>query len=639
MNIEMLAEMQKSLRQGALAFERPEPLRLSQWAADNFYLSAESSYIEGTWEAFPFQVGIMDVISNDDIREVWFKKSARLGYTKIILAAMAYFAEHKKRNQAVWQPVDDDADEFVKTELDPMIRDVPALQAIFPYYDKKSKYNTLRQKSFTGSMLHIRGGTSAKNYRRISVDVGYLDELDAFDSDVDKEGSPVKLSGKRLEGATFPKHIGGSTPKTKHSSLIEAREDGAQCRLRYEVPCPHCDQHQQLEWGGKDVPHGMKWSDDDPTTAAYLCRHCSALFTQDQYLEVCGRGVWRDQDTGVWLDPDALFRHANGEIADTPLSVGMTAWTALSPMTSWTQIVREFLSAKSDQSELKTFVNTTLGETWEEDESQRLEQDSLYARREHYRAEVPSDEISVITFGVDTQDDRFEIQWDGWGSGEQRWSLDYRRLYGDPSRPGIWKKLAELLRRKFVRPDGTILQPLIGTQDHGGHYSDEVNKFSRKLGIRFLIPVKGSSVYGKPVAVFPRKPNRNRVYLTEVGTDTAKDLLMQRLGILEPGPGYWHFPVSDAFDETYFKQLTAEERVPRWAQGRKRFVWIDKGRPHESWDCSVYSLAAIRIAQQFMGVNLETLASRQLGQTVGDGKNQGGSSRKKPWINTDGSWI
>ena len=134
----------------------------------------------------------------------------------------------------------------------------------------------------------------------------------------------------------------------------------------------------------------------------------------------------------------------------------------------------------------------------------------------------------------------------------------------------------------------------LATQDHGGHYSDEVNQFSKRLGVRFLIPVKGSSVYGKPVATFPRKKNAKGVYLTEIGTDTAKDLLYQRLQIKEVGPGYWHFPVSDAFDETYFKQLTAEERIPKWTQGRKRYVWDAKQRRQEPWDCSVYSLAAIR---------------------------------------------
>jgi phage terminase large subunit GpA-like protein len=545
----------------------------------------------------------MDCISNDDIREITFVKSARVGYTKMILAAIGYFAEHKHRNQAIWQPVDDDADEFVKTELDPMIRDVPSVRAVFPFFAAKNKNNTLRQKVFLGSTLHVRGGKAEKNYRRISVDVAMLDELDGFDTDVERAGDPVTLAAKRIEGSTFPKLILGSTPKTKHDSLIEGRAADAEHYFRYHVPCPECGHEQPLRWGGKDVPYGFKWVGDDASTAAYLCESCSALFTQDQFLaNSAGRYV---SDRGVWIDPDGLFRSAQDVILDAPISVAFHIWTAYSPMTSWTQIVREFLAAKSDPSKLKTFVNTTLGEAWEEDAGEKLEADLLHARREHYRAEVP-DGAMVLTAGIDTQDDRFEIQVDAWGSGEERWSIDYVRLYGDPSRPEIWDRLAEALQRQYRRADGVLVNIRLAVQDHGGHFSDEVNGFSRRMGVRFLIPGRGSSHYGKPVAVFPRRPNLKRVYLTEIGTDTAKELLYQRLQILDPGAGYWHWPVSDAFDETYFKQLTAEKRLPKWTQGRKRYVWDAQGRRNEAWDCSVMSLAGVRILQQHFGLNLES---------------------------------
>ena len=80
-------------------------------------MSAESSYAEGKWAAYPYQTDILDAIGNDEIREINWQKAARTGYTKIILAAMGYFSQHKRRNQAVWQPTDDDIKEFVKTEL------------------------------------------------------------------------------------------------------------------------------------------------------------------------------------------------------------------------------------------------------------------------------------------------------------------------------------------------------------------------------------------------------------------------------------------------------------------------------------------------------------------------------------------
>lgn len=595
--------IESAISAGLSSLHRPEPMRLSEWAAEHFYLSPESSYIAGRWEAYPYQTAIMDCISNDDIREIDFIKSARVGYTKIILAAMGYFAEHKRRNQAVWQPVDDDADEFSKTELDPAIRDIPAWRAIFPHYDKRNKYNTMDQKAFAGSTLHIKGGKAAKNYRRISVDVAYLDELDGFDSDIEKEGDPVTLASKRIEGATFKKLVIGSTPKTKGDSLIEFRVDEAEHVFRFAVPCKHCGQRHLLTWGGKDAPDGIKWVGDKPETAAHLCSECGALSTQADYLDNWESGRW-ESSTGTWIDSDCFFRNSAGGIVDAPQHIAFHLWTAYSPMTSWSQIVREFLAAVKSRTKLKTFVNTTLGETWEEDDSEQADEDELYARREPWAAAVP-DWVLVLTAGIDTQDDRFELQVDGWGAGEERATIDYVRLFGDPSRNEIWDKLAEAMRRTYQKADGTMLDIRLACQDHGGHYGDEVNKFSKRMGLRRLIPVKGASTYANPIASVPRKRNAKGTYLTIVGTDTAKELLFHRMTIREPGPGYWHWPIKQCFDETYFKQLTAEERIKKWVRGVPRFVWDAKGRRQEPWDCSVYSLSAIRILQQHFGLRLE----------------------------------
>ncbi|EHW38965.1 large terminase domain protein [Escherichia coli DEC9B] len=44
-------------------------------------------------------------------------------------------------------------------------------------------------------------------------------------------------------------------------------------------------------------------------------------------------------------------------------SITFHIWTAYSPFTTWVQIVYDWLDALKDPNGLKTFVNTTLGET------------------------------------------------------------------------------------------------------------------------------------------------------------------------------------------------------------------------------------------------------------------------------------
>ncbi|WP_214278256.1 phage terminase large subunit family protein, partial [Escherichia coli] len=51
--------------------------------------------------------------------EVNVVKSARVGYSKMLLGVYAYFIEHKQRNTLIWLPTDGDAENFMKTHVEP----------------------------------------------------------------------------------------------------------------------------------------------------------------------------------------------------------------------------------------------------------------------------------------------------------------------------------------------------------------------------------------------------------------------------------------------------------------------------------------------------------------------------------------
>ncbi|MDV2246362.1 phage terminase large subunit family protein, partial [Pseudomonas aeruginosa] len=171
----------------------------------------ESSYQEGKWETAAFQVGILNAMGNDLIRVVNLIKSARVGYTKMLMANIGYKLQHKKRNVLSYCPTDPDAEELMKRHVESFIRDVPVLLALAPWYGKKHRDNTLAAKKFSHQkMLWCLGGKAARNYREKSPDEVIYDELSKFDADIEGEGSPTFLGDKRLEGATFKKSIRGS---------------------------------------------------------------------------------------------------------------------------------------------------------------------------------------------------------------------------------------------------------------------------------------------------------------------------------------------------------------------------------------------------------------------------------------------
>lgn len=602
--MEATVDLQPEVSRGLSLFRPPPELRLSEWAAANFYLSAESSYVEQRWSAYPYQVGIMDCMGNDAVEEVVLRKSARVGYTKMLLAALAYFAEHKGRNQAVWQPTDDDSDEFVKTELEPMIRDVPAMLEIFPGFGMRSKDNTLRQKKFRGCVLHMRGGKAAKNYRRLSLSVAAIDEADAFDSDVEGEGSPVSLARKRLEGATFPKLIVGSTPKTKGYSLVDGREAVAEKRMRFKVPCPCCGERIELRWGGKDEAYGFKWT-GDPDTVRHLCEKCGGLFDQSDYLGVWERGRW-EADDGTYIDELGAFC-LDGEPVSAPRSVSFFVWTAYSPQTTWAQLVREFLSAKAkakkgDVSELKAFINTTLGESWEEG-GEAVVADALQKRAEDYDLGTLPAGVIRCTMSVDTQGDRLEYLIKGWGALGESWQVDFDVIRGNPAEPAVWAELRSVILRKLERSDGVEMRVSAVAIDSGGLHTHHVYQFCRAnkdiVGKGNVFAVKGHSQRGRPIIGRPSIVDVNlkgetikrgtSVYL--IGTDTAKNLIYDMLRLPQPGPGYVHF--SKDLPDEYYEQLTSEKRITKHQKGQVYHVWtLPSGVRNEALDLEVYAIAA-----------------------------------------------
>ena len=51
--------------------------------------------------------------------------------------------------------------------------------------------------------------------------------------------------------------------------------------------------------------------------------------------------------------------------------------------------------------------------------------------------------------------------------------------------------------------NGVLMNLALICMDSGGHFTDEVYAFSRKQGVDWVIPIKGASQSGKPIATFP----------------------------------------------------------------------------------------------------------------------------------------
>ena len=302
-------------------------------------------------------------------------------------------------------------------------------------------------------------------------------------------------------------------------------------------------------------------------------------------------GEWRS-DSGL-RTTDGLTFYQGRKKVDPPPSVACHIWAAYSPWTTWAKIAGDFIKTKGDPVRLKTWINTTLGEAWEE-AGAKIEGHNLYMRREHYPATVPQ-KACVIVAGVDTQDDRLEASaWAfGGDNGTESWLVDHSIFWGDPGQPELWNRLDDWLMQSWEHESGAQLRIAAGAVDSGGHYTDAVYKFCKARERRRIYAIKGSNQRAQPIISRPSKANKAKLNLFSVGTDTAKEMVFGRLNIPNPGPGYVHFPIS--CDEEYFEQLTGEKRVTEYVKGRPVKVFKPTRARNEALDCFVYALAAIEI--------------------------------------------
>src|SRR6185503_8338116 len=109
------------------ALKPPPKQTLSEWADDNFYLSAESAAEPGRWKTLPYQRGMLDAMTDPRVQRVSIQKSARVGYTKCINAVIGYHIDRDPCPILVVQPTVEDAEGYSKEEIAPMLRDCSVL--------------------------------------------------------------------------------------------------------------------------------------------------------------------------------------------------------------------------------------------------------------------------------------------------------------------------------------------------------------------------------------------------------------------------------------------------------------------------------------------------------------------------------
>lgn len=556
---------------------RPPPdLRISQWADEFRRLSPESSAEPGSWDTAraEYQRGIMDAFNDPTVREVVVMSSAQIGKTEMVNNLVGFHVAQDPSPILVVQPTLDMAQTWSKDRLAPMLRDTPALQNLVKDPRSRDSGNTTLHKVFPGGHITACGANSPSSLASRPIRVVLCDEVDRYPVSAGTEGDPVSLAKKRAATFWNRKILLVSTPTNKGASRIEMSYEESDQR-KYYVPCQHCGHKQIMAWSN------VKWDEDKPETARYICDDCGAEWDEPQRLRSIKQGEW------------IASAEFNG-IAGFHISALYSPWTTLADG------VREFLEAKKQPATLKVWVNTYLGETWEE-QGDQVDGYDLEQRAEDWGDAVPADGL-ILTAGVDVQDDRLEAEIVAWGKDEESWSIAYKTIHGDPSGPIVWRDLDEFLYQVFEHEFGEDMHVRATCIDSGGHHTQSVYKYVSTREGRRIFAIKGVGGEGKPMVGKPSKNNIGKIKLFPVGVDTIKYELFSRFKITEPGPGYCHFP--EGRDPEYYKQLTAEKIATKYHKGFARREFVKIRTRNEALDVRVYAKAALAL----LNVNLAGMA-------------------------------
>ena len=554
----------------------PPDWTVSEWADRVRRLSPEASAEPGQWRTSraEYQRGMMDAVNDPATEEVAIMSSAQVGKTETINNIIGYHIDFDPCPMLVLQPTLEMGEAWSKDRAEPMFRDTPELgQKV--NQKSRNKKNKILHKAFPGGHMTIAGANAPASLASRPIRLVLFDEVDRYPASAGNEGDPVNLAKKRTATFWNRKVILVSTPTVKGHSRIEDAFEQTDKRY-FHIPCPRCDKPHRLQWAN------VRWQ-DDAKSAHFICPHCDQPYSNAQKNAAVRKGKW--------VATEKFKGKAGFHINEL-----------YSPWRQLHETVADFMEAKGSPEKLQVWINTCLGESWEEG-GKILDENELMGRRENYAAEVPARAL-ILTAGVDVQPDRLEIETVGWGAGEESWSVDYHVINGDPDIPegtpgSPWTDLTDYLRKEWKHETGQQIVVSYTFIDSGGSNTQAVYNYVKRHKGGRTFAIKGRGGEGLPIVGAPNRrrsgKTKRTVDLYIVGVDNAKAVVTKRLEIDSPGPGYCHFPAER--DIGWFRGLTAETMVTKMHKGRPRREWkVIEGRRNEPLDCRVYAFAALVMA-------------------------------------------
>ena len=598
----------------SLTVTKKEPV--SVWAEKHRVLD-ESSNLAGKWSnnVTPYLVEIMDTLTDRDIRKVFFCKASQIGGTEALLNMLCYVVCNEPAPTMIVYPSDDLAKDTSNDRLQPALRLIPEARELF--LDTQSKELQLRFKSMN---LYLRGAGSPAKLASKPIKYLFFDEIDKMAGASKKEASPYNLALERTKTYRPQEKVFATSTPTLKTNYIWNLTDSADEVRHFFVPCPHCGEMIELKWS--QIRFGRNVNEDLPEegishyelaqTAIYACQACGGVIGDNDKLKMLRNGAWK-----------AVKKRGVG----APKSVGFWISSLYSVFLKWSDIVEEFLDSKDDPEKLQNFVNSWLGEPWE-DTQLKTSAEMVKDRQTDLEEFVVPSWAKLICGGVDVQET----------------SLYYViRAFGDYTTSQLLTRgqvlsfhdIMEIMNREFTTEDGEKMIVNLCLID-SGYQPDDTYDFCID-NADWAMSVKGAS-----------NPMRDRYKISKIDKADSKaygmplvicdggkykDSIAARMH-KENGTGSWM--VYKDIDDNYCNQVTSEHKVTvRNPNGTTKTKWEQKESHADNHylDCEVYAMCAAEI----MGV--KSLHLKNIQAPVKRPEQEETYEPEKAWIQENENWL
>ena len=577
-------------------FTPPPKLNLVEWA-DTYRYLPDNSAEKGKWRTDRVEVSRAPMLSVSDnsVSEVTIMSCIQLMKTELMINAALYYMHQEPTPMMYVAPKKEIAEAWSKERLTLSINSTPVLKDIFAG-NRRGDGNTILQKQFAGGQISIVSARNPDDLAMRACRLMLFDECDKYplNTGAGKEGSggegdPIAVAwGRATTFGERAKKITACSPTVRGQSRIEQEYLSSNQQV-FHQPCPHCEHSKELLWEDIVIPVDKSSGEYKTDHAHIVCSECKVAWNEGDRMLSITDGHW------VAKRPHITHHH------------GYKVSSLASPFTKIKMLAREFVKAFDNPQLMKVFMNTRMAITWQED-GEQPDWEALYDRREDYTPCYIPTKASMVTMGVDVQQDGIWYETVAWGRNKESWSIDMGFIEGHIGEIEFRNKLKAHFDTIYKHQVGVDMQPEMVCVD-SGYRTQAVYSLVRECGSERIRAVKGekeanmTQILAAPVYVdvsWDGQRTTRGLKLFKVGSSMLKTEFYAFLGLKKPSVeklkegcdyplGYPHFP---EWDEGYFKQITAEIKINGLdAKGYDKERWERLRKDNHLLDCRVYARA------------------------------------------------